>query len=493
MEEQSQRKQLTLTLILLIIILLLGAALRIYQLDGESLWHDELESWRQSNQSNLRDVLVYGSIPDTHPPLFQIVLFFVIRYLGDTETLLRLPSAVAGIASIYAIFWLGSSVFTRKEGLISAFLMAVLWVPIHYSQEARNYSFLILFSIVSAAFWFQLVKPAKEDPGFSNRAAIGYVISALLLCYTHYFGVLFVGLQTLGLAAFSLLEGRNATRSIGITLLVVLGYLPWVPSMLEQFSHTVRISWMDTPKITALPAFIAFSFNRLETIAIIVLVLIVYLFIKETISWWKGDERGYVALLRSNEFILGYWLVLPLALTVAISYLWTPVYTQRNLLIAVPAVYLLLARAITSLSTRSYLQALIALLFGAVPLYHMLAVMGYYRYPYKEQFREAVEFVVQGSEQYPEASVIGYERFASYFDYYFKAFGSDLRTDLVVQDETGLIEIKSLIAEDGTGYFWFMVGHRYTDPRLVYLLEDEYQVLDEVKFQGAAVWLFQHP
>jgi hypothetical protein len=209
-------------------------------------------------------------------------------------------------------------------------------------------------------------------------------------------------------------------------------------------------------------------------------------------SCWKREERSFVYLLRSKEFILGYWLVIPIGITFAVSYFWHPIYTQRNLLIALPAVYLLLARAITAIPVRAFLQAAIAFFFGALPLYHMVFIMGYYRYPYKEQFREAVEFVVQASDQYPEASIIGYELFPSYFDYYFDYFKSDLRTDLTVQDETKLVEVNELIANDRTPYFWFIVGHQYSEPPLAVSLEENYQVLEKVKLQGASVWLFKH-
>ena len=152
-----------LTWILLLVFILVGATLRLYALDGQSLWNDELESWRQSNFPTLDAVLTKGSIPDTHPPIFQITLFFVERYLGSSETLLRLPSAIAGILSIAAMFWLGTIAFGNEEGLISAFLTAVLWVP----SVVSPYEYNVLFNQNHKDFDLIVASdpvPARLDP-----------------------------------------------------------------------------------------------------------------------------------------------------------------------------------------------------------------------------------------------------------------------------------------------------------------------------------------
>ncbi|MBW2495397.1 MAG: hypothetical protein JRE43_11645 [Deltaproteobacteria bacterium] len=45
-----------------------GSALRFYGLDTQSLWSDELASWRQSHQETVSDVIEYGVRPTPYPP-----------------------------------------------------------------------------------------------------------------------------------------------------------------------------------------------------------------------------------------------------------------------------------------------------------------------------------------------------------------------------------------------------------------------------------------
>jgi uncharacterized membrane protein len=478
----------------LLACLVLGGFLRFHALDGQSLWNDELESWRQSNYPTLNQVLREGSIPDTHPPLFQITLYFVERYLGNSEPMLRLPSAIAGTLAIVAMFWLGRTTFGTPEGLITAFLTAVLWCPIYYSQEARNYSFLILFSILSGGFWLMLVQEIKQRTGPSFWLAAGYVLSALLAGYTHYYGLLLIVLQGAGLLLIAFLGKANRARAMMIYVVVLIGYLPWLPFAFVQISHFELISWIHPPGITFFPAYIAFLFNRLEVLGLIVLLAYTYLFaslIRRFIR--RTPPHSAASLLASKEFLLGYWLVLPITIVYLVSIFRTPILTQRNLLISLPPAYLLLARAITALTNRPIRQLALAGMLGLLPLVHMVAVRGYYRYPDKEQFREAVEYVITHRDESRTEPVIGLAHYPDYFNYYFERYGSDSRVELLAGEEDDLPQVDSYLDQYQATRFWYISGHLAPTPDFLDALLEEYLLLDEKSFQQAHVWKFAIP
>ena len=82
------------TLAPLLLLCLCGAALRFTGLDTQSLWVDELTSWWQSHEPTVAGVIARVR-EDVHLPLHPLVLHAVQRWGGDSETWLRLPSAVA--------------------------------------------------------------------------------------------------------------------------------------------------------------------------------------------------------------------------------------------------------------------------------------------------------------------------------------------------------------------------------------------------------------
>jgi uncharacterized membrane protein len=476
---------------ILALILVVGSTLRIYGLDNQSLWHDELESWRESNFETLSDVLRLGVQPDTHPPLFQSVLFFVEKYLGDTETLLRLPSAISGIFSIYAIFWLAKRLYSSREGLAAAFMMAIFWCPIFYSQEARNYSFLILFSILSSLFWVKLFifrNNSREES--SHGTILGYILTSLALIYTHYFGMILFALHGIGAYIIRLKDPKQILQNTKVYLVIGLGYLPWIPSALEQSTHMEKISWVDKPTITVFPAYISFILNRSHFLAIVALLILAFLLVNLVHSYLNNKDRNLASLLSSPDFLLGYWLVIPITLTAIISVVWKPIYTQRNLLLSLPAAYILLSRAFFSLPINRAVKSILIIFFGCVAFYQMIFIQNYYVIPYKEQFREAVYHVVESKHDLHAPMVIGQVLYPDYLDYYFQRRDTTLRVSMVVNRETDITAVIDEIKSKDPNAIWYLAAHYGPDQEILEYLKANYNITEHYILSGAQVWLF---
>src|SRR3990167_4926541 len=85
-------------------------------------------------------------------PVYYILVHYWTKIFGLSEFKLRFFSAIFGIASIYMIFLLGKTIFNEKVGLIAAFILSINHQHIYYSQEARNYSFLVFLALLSAYY-----------------------------------------------------------------------------------------------------------------------------------------------------------------------------------------------------------------------------------------------------------------------------------------------------------------------------------------------------
>src|SRR5687767_8287810 len=89
---------------LLVVVLLLSAALRVWGLGQQSLWNDELSSWRRSNYPTVAEVMRHGVMTEIHPPGYHLLLWAVQQWGGESEVWLRAPSAVAGVLAVAAIY-----------------------------------------------------------------------------------------------------------------------------------------------------------------------------------------------------------------------------------------------------------------------------------------------------------------------------------------------------------------------------------------------------
>lgn len=221
----------------IVVLTVLGAVLRII-VAQQSLFGDELSTYWISATHSLGGVLslLYSSGHIQHaeisPPLSFVGSWLTTR-LGSTAFLLRLPSLVAGIATIPLVYALGVRSVGRRAGLVAAAFTSLSPFMIYYSTEARAYGELMFF--VTAAVLSMLL---ALDTG-RRRYWVAYALASAAAFYTHYTCVF-----VLGVAFVWLLWTRPQTRrqalvaNVGAALLLT----PWIPGLISDLqSPTVRI------------------------------------------------------------------------------------------------------------------------------------------------------------------------------------------------------------------------------------------------------------
>lgn len=161
-------------------IVVLAAALRLPTLGDQSLWFDE----------SATHVVVDGSFGDMvdgindlegSPPLFYVLEWIFAKVFGTGETALRLLPALAGIALVPVVFAIGRRLANDRAGLIAALLAATSPVLVWFSQEARNYSLVVLLVALTAAL------ALRFDQTGDRRAYHGTAAVSVLAVATHYF------------------------------------------------------------------------------------------------------------------------------------------------------------------------------------------------------------------------------------------------------------------------------------------------------------------
>ncbi len=133
---------------------LVAAALRLFRLGHQSLWIDEIFTWYSAGMGgplSAKDLL-----ENVHGPLYSLLLNLWSGVAGDAEWALRLPSAIAGVLTVPAFAWLSARWLGRDTAGTAAWLAAGSPFLVWYSQEARNYSLLVLCVCASAAALLEL-------------------------------------------------------------------------------------------------------------------------------------------------------------------------------------------------------------------------------------------------------------------------------------------------------------------------------------------------
>ena len=169
-KERKVERITSLVLTAMIALSLVALLLRLWNLNSD-LWIDEVFTLLDFVRKPL------GEIVTSFPSQNQHMLFSILGYastgiFGESSWSLRLPSVVFGLASIWAFFFLSTRLVGTKEALLGSLLMTVSYHHIWFSQNARGYMGLLLFTILATWFWFEALTTNKWKWWLGYTAAI---------------------------------------------------------------------------------------------------------------------------------------------------------------------------------------------------------------------------------------------------------------------------------------------------------------------------------
>lgn len=322
---------------LMLAVLVLATATRLYALDRASLWSDELWGVDACSRGSWWAMIMQMILKDSHPPGYQTLLYFWMEAFGDSDAMVRMPSAIAGILSVYALYCFAARFFSPLMGVLSAALLAVSYHGIYYSQEARAYEFLLLFAIWHWHLMFLLFQ--EKDQRLVHWLAFWAV--GTLMVYFHYVGSVMLAGEALALLLLPAWRQPLATLVRAFWPIVVL-YLPWSLVMLKHMLHPDQSWETPTPGLTVLSdtaRFIWGPSNEQFYPAFVLFVGFLY-------GVWRQCRRGAVLLVDQRLLDVLVIVSLPWLIFFVKSHVSESAYTVRHFIFIIPAVMLVLARVL---------------------------------------------------------------------------------------------------------------------------------------------------
>jgi mannosyltransferase len=171
------------------LILIVGALVRLYRLDSQSLWADEGLQYFIASAEGFDEV--FGRLFRTfHPPLSYLI-HHVFLGISDTDFFLRLPSALFGIASMPLVYVLARRLVSQPAAVLTLVVFSVSPFHTWYSQEGRMYAQLLFLSLLST---YCLTQALEKEKAYWWG---GYILAVFAGMYTHVFMGLAVSAQCL--------------------------------------------------------------------------------------------------------------------------------------------------------------------------------------------------------------------------------------------------------------------------------------------------------
>ena len=182
----------------LAVILIIGAVLRLHDVDYRTLNHPEVYSpgidlpWDLSNPNprfSLAQTLKGTIAGEPHPPGYYILMLGWTKLFGSSILALRLPSVLFGVASILLVYVLARHIEDTLTALLAAAMLALNGLHLYLSQTARMYSMACFLGLLSTVILAILVK--RGGPPLTY--CVLYVIVTVAGLATHvYFWPLFI-------------------------------------------------------------------------------------------------------------------------------------------------------------------------------------------------------------------------------------------------------------------------------------------------------------
>ncbi|MGE3956193.1 MAG: glycosyltransferase family 39 protein [Vicinamibacterales bacterium] len=162
---------------LVISTLAVAAALRLLGL-GSGLWYDEIVTLVDSARLPLRAIVTTFPGVNTHP-LYSVLAHGSLSAFGESAWALRLPACLFGTACVWMAFELGALAMDRLEAWAGAAVLATSYHHVWFSQNARGYTMMGFFAILST--WF-LLRAGTHGRG---RDYLYYALACAAGIYTH--------------------------------------------------------------------------------------------------------------------------------------------------------------------------------------------------------------------------------------------------------------------------------------------------------------------
>jgi 4-amino-4-deoxy-L-arabinose transferase-like glycosyltransferase len=267
--ESLAGRQIRIQILLLILILLMAGILRIIHLGTSPIGlnvDEVVNAWNANcllktgmDQHGIRwpifDSAGFGQGMTT---LYLYLLIPFEAIFGLSVLAIRLPAALAGVLTVYLLYWVGRKLFNPWVGLLAAAFLAVS--PWHLQQSRWGHMAaifpLLVMAPLAAMIWANLPFDDRENPTPRVfRAALAGVIFGIC-CYGYYAARLWLPVFFLATAAVNwrswqrILRTRTGAVAAGTLILFVgitFGPLVWETLVNPPTDSRASVSWVWNP------------------------------------------------------------------------------------------------------------------------------------------------------------------------------------------------------------------------------------------------------
>ena len=342
-------------LFLSIWFILIGVFLRLYQLNFENYWLDEMISfWVADPSLSLNDTFSRRDQIEQSPILFDLILKKYLEFFSYDPEIGRHVPFIFGILSIPLLGLLSYQISKNNSFLLSILLISINIYLINYSQETRPYSLVFFLSIINLIFYYKIV---SVDISFSKKIIffLLFVFFSILTLSSHPFTFILFFSQILNsMYFFFFFNKKNYLFFLSIPI-ILLTYLFFnFNYIISQLSYNEFFLSHENWKF-----FYNYYFSRFfgsKIMGLVYLSTLIYLVI---------TFKRKIFLTSNNYLLLIFIFLFSYIIPLVYSYLKTPVLTDRYIIFVLIPILILISSLIFEVNNKKV--KIFLLIFILVP------------------------------------------------------------------------------------------------------------------------------
>lgn len=358
--------------------------------------------------------MITAGIDDVHPLLYYFILKAFVKIAALLNiTNLEVPGVIASLTPFYLLLVLSYTKIKDNFGLLSAgiFSLCIVSMPqlLRYSIEVRMYGWALLFLTMSYIYIYEI----NKENSLKKWGIL--TILSIMSCHTHYFAAVTSFSLYFVFLAYILYKKRELLKNWLLSgTIIVLAYIPWVPSLLYQIHKVHKSYWIDPISIDTIISYFYYVFSPskgyIDANAILApdilgsLMLLCFILLTAYYVFNPNEKIGKYPLYGLIAVI-----IVP-TIGVTISLLFSPIFFMRYLILLLGIIWLCFSIFLENIKDKKLLFSIILvfiLIVGSISLIDFIDIEN-------ANYQKELEMKEVFYQNIPPGSVIIYDSFYGY-------------------------------------------------------------------------------
>ena len=374
-------------------VILLALFLRAFNFNLPSLCTDEITTCWIVSAGTWTETLSRAMETQGQSPLYFLVAKILPTFFSMNEFVLRLPSLLASVFSVFLLFRISMIIFRDwRRSILAALFCAINEDMIHYGLEASPFGLGIMFCLLSMLYMLKIYTAEGKW-----KLYLPYALFTAAAIFCHYIFFIVAVIQNLFLV-LELVRRKIPERfSWGYWLcaqfIILAVFVPVVYLMMSMLSGLEGLAWLKVPSLLGAIKIFILLFNPYALFLLFACFLIFLAFVPE-----ERKSMTFANITRNRYFSLtALWFFVPFILIYAVSeLLGISLLGTNSLILCVPALCLLLAEFLFIFKgdiLRIAFPSTYVLIYLGLVLIPDLISHGYFTYTETQNWRAANQYV----------------------------------------------------------------------------------------------------